>query len=109
MAEGVELDTKAFERGLKDALKRIEEGTRREVKRVGGVAEGAAKSTIAVDTGESRGTIRLSDGEDKRGPYVKLTAGGASLVLEYGTIHMEAQPFLRQAMRRVVQELKSPI
>lgn len=104
-----ELDTKGFERGLKDTFNKIDAGTHREVKRVGGVVQDASKATVAVDTGETRDSIQISTGSDKRGPVVILKAGGAALALEFGTEKMDAQPFMRRAMRLALKEIRRPI
>jgi HK97 gp10 family phage protein len=44
---------------------------------------------VAVDTGETRDSIHV----EGSGSEAKVVVGGAGLFLEYGTIHMQAQPF----------------
>lgn len=50
-----------------------------------------ARSIVAVDTGATKRSIEVQGNE--------VSAGEAAIYLEFGTVKMDAQPFLRPAAR----------
>lgn len=85
-------------REVQAALARIQAGV---AQRRGAVMASAAdpiaarmRETVAVDTGETRDTIAV----EQAGGGAVVAAGGASLLLEYGTSRMPARPFARPAV-----------
>jgi HK97 gp10 family phage protein len=56
-----------------------------------------ARDTVAVDTGETKESIRVNAGS--------VSVDGAGLFLEFGTVKMQAQPFLGPAAEQVRQEM----
>ena len=50
-----------------------------------------ARSLVAVDTGATKRSIEVKGNE--------VSAGEAAIFLEFGTVRMEPQPFLRPAAR----------
>lgn len=65
-----------------------------EAQEAANVAEEYAKTHVQVATGQTRDSIHT----EVNGNSVDLIADGASLFLEYGTVHMRAYPFMRPAM-----------
>jgi hypothetical protein len=64
---------------------------KREVEQTAEYTAERMRERVAVDTGETRDSIETNEGE--------VRAGGASVFLEYGTVHMPAQPFFDAAVR----------
>jgi HK97 gp10 family phage protein len=87
-----------------DTIKEIA-WTAREValEAVGLQAEGYAKRLCAVDTGRLRNSITHTADDDTA--YIGTNVEYAPYV-EYGTIHMKAQPFLKPAANDHVDEYK---
>jgi hypothetical protein len=78
-------------RGLSATLKSTSEES---VKEMADVAQTYAVDHVQVLTGETQASIHTEvDGET-----ATVYAGGASLFLEYGTVHARAFPFLRPAV-----------
>lgn len=98
------LDTRAYDQGIQAEVKRIELATKKEEERLANFIVDSA--TPPVLTGELEGSKFVRNGVDgtefgwsaKHGPFV-----------EYGTEHMEPQPFARPAELRAVHEIKSPV
>ena len=72
-------------------------------------AAGIAYQLCPVSDNDEPGHVHTRDTiaveSNARGDVQKLVAGGASLFLEFGTVHMDAQPFLRPAVAEVKPEL----
>lgn len=77
--------------GLTGTLKRVKESS---VEEAAKAAEDYARAHVQVLTGVTQDSIHT----ETEGDSVSILSGGASLFLEYGTIHMRAYPFLRPAM-----------
>lgn len=99
----IDVDDAAFLRGLQAALDRIELQTERDLIRLALRVQNAARELCAVDTGRLRSSIVHVKGSDARGPYVDIgTNVEYATHVEYGTVFMVAQPFLRPAFAEAV-------
>jgi HK97 gp10 family phage protein len=59
-----------------------------------------AESLVPVDTGRTKASLRADIKKDSKGVQVTIHAGKAddtAYFNEYGTVHMNAQPFMRPA------------
>jgi len=77
---------------LKGVLQNVEES---ELDTAAKVAEEYARDHVQVLTGQTQASIHT---EINSSSSIDLIAAGASLFLEYGTVHMRAFPFMRPAM-----------
>ena len=72
------------------------------------VAEGYAKKLAPVDTGNLRNSITHEVDDGEPAPYIGTTVGYAPYVC-LGTIHIEAQPFLKPAVADHANEYRKII
>jgi HK97 gp10 family phage protein len=98
MKPGIDLDTKAFEQDLKKFKNAVgTDAITKGLKAAGFVVEGAAKIKAPIDTGFLKNSIQTLD------PQVSDVSGHVDVAVfaeyaahvEYGTVNMEAQPYLR--------------
>ncbi len=100
----IDLDSRAFEEGLKRAMRDFEIKTERDLLRLAIDVQNRAKELCPVDTGRLRASIDHEPGRDRRGPYVDVGVFGVfySPFVEYGTFNMRSQPFIRPALAEAV-------
>lgn len=97
-AVGVDLDDEAFQRGLRDAVKRMELKSEADLQRLAIRVQNEARKLAPVDTGRLRSSIQHTMGRDSRGPYAEVgTNVHYARHVEFGTVHSPAQPYLRPA------------
>lgn len=79
----------------------LEQRTKAAEQRTAEMAAADARQRVSVRSGATRGSITTSEGE--------VTAAGAALYLEHGTVNMEAEPFLGPAADDVEEEFVSDV
>lgn len=98
-AAGVEMDDAAYRKSLARELDKLELRSAADLNRVGLKVQNEARKLAPVDTGRLRSSIMMTPGEDAKGPFVDI---GTNVVyapmVEFGTAHSAAQPFMRPAL-----------
>lgn len=95
----VTYDDRAFRRALPRVFRQIELRTAADLQRLALRVQLEARRLAPVDTGRLRASIQHVMGADDRGPYADVgTNVQYAPHVEYGTVHMAAQPFLRPAL-----------
>ena len=92
----------------KAAIKKLagSDDTIRALEVAGGIGETAAKSHAPVDTGNLRRSITHEVTKRGATPFVRVGTNVEYAVFqELGTVHHEAQPFLRPAMEAIRKAL----
>ena len=86
-----------FTDNSKEVLEAMQQAVVRALENCGLVAEGYAKKLAPVDTGNLRNSITHTVDEDEPAAYIGTDVEYAPYVC-LGTIHMNAQPFLKPAV-----------
>lgn len=95
----MELDGDAFMRSLRTAVEQIKIDTEADLWRFALSVQNLARAIVPVDTGRLRSSIQASKGSDGDGVYADIgTNVYYAAFVEFGTIHMAAQPYLRPAL-----------
>lgn len=101
---GIDVDTKGFLAGLARAYAEMGLSSQRELVRLAIEVQNRARELCPVDTGRLRSSIGHTEGVDVRGPFVDVgTNVEYAPFVEYGTMHMAPQPFLRPALAEAVE------
>lgn len=102
---GIEWDDRAFQKGLKAALRGFEVRTERSLVVLGLTVQNRARELCPVDTGRLRASITSSGLQrDSRGAYVEIgTNVEYAGHVEFGTVRAAAQPYLRPALLHAAQ------
>lgn len=100
----VDVDAADFLAGLKRAVAGLKLETTADLHRLGLRAVRNMQQLCPVDTGRLRASIGMTAGQDARGPYIDVgTNVDYALPVEYGTSHMDAQPFARPGLAEAVR------
>ena len=86
-----------FTDNSKEVLEAMQQAVVRALEKCGMTAEGYAKKLCPVDTGNLRNSITHTVDEEEPAAYIGSNVEYASYVC-LGTIHMNAQPFLKPAV-----------
>lgn len=105
MPSGIEWDDRAFQQGLKAALRGFRVKTEQQLVVLGLTVQNDARRLCPVDTGRLRASITSSGLQrDARGSYVEVgTNVTYAGFVEFGTRHQAAQPYLRPALLAAAQ------
>lgn len=117
----VDLDARAFVKGLRSSTEDIIRRTERHVETVGGRMARNAQARVPVEMGDLKASMRSSSGRTRQTTSSKtgLTRGGnfffevrftdkAAWFQELGTDNHTAQPYVRPARARAAKELARP-
>ena len=86
-----------FTDNSKEIIEAMQQATVRAMEKCGLTAEGYAKKLAPVDTGNLRNSITHTVDEEEPAAYIGTNVEYAPYVC-LGTIHMNAQPFLKPAV-----------
>ena len=86
-----------FTDNSKEIIEAMQQATVRALEKCGLTAEGYAKKLAPVDTGNLRNSITHEVDEEEPAAYIGTNVEYAPYVC-LGTIHMNAQPFLKPAV-----------
>ena len=99
MSVGFEVFDSEFLAALESTLTRIEVETAKALDDLGEEIRDRAKEYCPVDTGRLQNSIQSIPGDDSQGHYVEV---GTNIYyagfVEFGTVKMRAQPYLRPAL-----------
>jgi len=84
-------------------ISQLEEEAPKVAQEVADVIQSYAVDHVQVLTGETQASIHT----EADGNTVSVIAGGASIYLEYGTVHARAFPFLRPAIQAGIDKMQS--
>lgn len=100
----IDVDSEAFQRGLKAALGSLKLSSERQLTRLGLDVQNRARQLCPVDTGRLRSSVNSSGlKRDGRGVYVEVgTNVEYAPYVEFGTRYQRAQPYLRPALAEAV-------
>lgn len=95
----IEFDGTAFMASLRRAVEGVKIKSEAELWQFALATQNLARLYCPVDTGRLRSSIQASKGSDAQGPYADIgTNVEYAAFVEFGTVHMAAQPYLRPAL-----------
>ena len=87
-----------FDMNVKGAVKGAERGATKAMKIVAKQIEQEISKRAAVDTGELRDSVKVTAVGGKK-PRMEVRTVEHGLYVEFGTVNMEAQPFIRPVIQ----------